>query len=226
MKRWEIAVAVVFSAGLIGITWAGWTQFGIVEILGFITGAVGVWLTVKENIWNWPLGIINSAFLLVVFLSAGLYADTSLQVIYIVLGFLGWYWWLHGGQHKTQLPVSGGRPAELAIVAGLVVIVTAGMTIVLQMVNDSAPFLDAFTTTLSLAAQYMLTRKLVENWYVWITADIIYIGLYASRALYLTSILYVIFLFMCMAGLAGWRKTLAKHQAKYSYQPVVESLHG
>lgn len=78
----------------------------------------------------------------------------------------------------------------------------------MQSVNDSTPFLDALTTVLSLVAQYMLTRKLLENWYVWITVDVIYIGLYIYKDLYLTGFLYAIFLCMCIVGLVQWRKAL------------------
>ena len=98
MKRWEIAVMVLGSAALLLGTWTKLLPLGLTETLGFVTGAVGVWLTVKENIWNWPIGIANSAFFVVLFFGARLFADMSLQVIYIILGFLGWYWWLSGHQ--------------------------------------------------------------------------------------------------------------------------------
>jgi nicotinamide mononucleotide transporter len=175
------------------------------EVLAFITGAVTVWLTVRQHIWLWPIGIANNLFFIVVFFQARLYADMSLQVVYIVLSILGWYWWLHGGEQHTALSVS--RAGWRTIVGcGLVLVVgTAGMTVFLERVNDSAPLLDALTTVLSLIAQYLLTRKLLENWLVWMTADVIYIGLYGSRELYLTAVLYALFLAMCVAGLHAWR---------------------
>lgn len=81
------------------------------------------------------------------------------------------------------------------------------MTLYLIHVKDSAPFLDALTTVLSLAAQYLLTRKLIENWYVWLAADVVYVGLYVSRHLYLTAFLYALYLLMCVAGLRAWRRS-------------------
>jgi nicotinamide mononucleotide transporter len=87
------------------------------------------------------------------------------------------------------------------------------MTLFLRSVGGAAPFFDALTTTLSLAAQYLLTRKLIENWYIWITADIIYIGLYINRELYLTSALYALFLVLCLLGLRQWRQSLATEPA-------------
>ena len=200
-------LGVIASAALI---WAALTHHGemdITEVLGFITGAVSVWLTVKENVWNWPVGIATSAFYVVVFFHARLFADSSLNVFYVVLGFLGWYWWLRGGEKRTVLHIARTSRRSALVLIGLGVMATGAMTVFLTNVHDSAPFFDAVTTVLSLIAEYMLARKLLENWGVWITADVIYIGLYAYRSLYLTSILYALFLTMCVVGFIGWRRT-------------------
>jgi nicotinamide mononucleotide transporter len=172
-----------------------------------------VWLTVLANIWNWPIGIANSAFYLVVFLNVRLFADMSLQLVYIVLGFLGWYWWLRGGEQHGKLAVRRVHLPEAATLALAVAAATVGMAAYLRTIHDSAPALDAFTTCLSLGAQYLLTRKLLENWYLWVTVDAVYIGLYAWRGLYLTSLLYLIYGTMCVIGLREWRKTLAADAA-------------
>ncbi len=180
----------------------------ITEVLGFVTGAWGVWLTVKRNIWNWPIGILNNGFFLILFVRAHLFADSSLQVVYLVLEVLGWYWWLRGGTGKTELPISRTGPRAALSLAAILVVATAGMTVGLARVDDAAPFWDALTTVLSLIAQYMLTRKLLENWTVWILADIVYVGLYAAKGLPLTAVLYALFLAMCVAGLLQWRAAL------------------
>jgi nicotinamide mononucleotide transporter len=210
MRRFELVgwgVGGVASAALIWSALTHHSEMEITEVLGFITGAVAVWLTVKENVWNWPVGIANSVFYVVVFFHARLFADSSLNALYVVLGFLGWYWWLKGGEHRAVLHVSRASKLSAGILAGIGVIATAGMTVFLTSVHDSAPFLDALTTVLSLIAEYMLARKLLENWWVWITADVIYIGLYAYRSLYLTAILYALFLAMCIVGFVRWRRT-------------------
>ena len=192
------------------------------EVLGFITGALCVWLTVKENIWNWPIGIANSAFYVIIFLQSRLFADMSLQVIYIILGFLGWYWWLKGGENRSMLKVSKASYRSLITISGISIIATFFMTRYLQSINDSAPFLDALTTVMSLAAQYLLTKKNIENWYVWISADVIYIGLYASRSLYLTSGLYLVYLIMCISGLKMWKQSAISNriQKGESYEAI------
>jgi nicotinamide mononucleotide transporter len=210
MRRLERIGWVVGAIASLALIWSSLSHRGemdITEVLGFITGAVSVWLTVKQNVWNWPIGIANSAFYVIVFVHARLFADSSLNVLYVALGFLGWYWWLKGGERRSALKV--GRISRLSVIvlAAIGLAGTASMTVFLASIHDSAPFLDALTTMLSLIAEYMLARKLLENWGVWITADVIYIGLYAYRSLYLTAILYALFLTMCIVGLVSWRRT-------------------
>lgn len=179
-----------------------------IEVFGFVTGALSVWLAVKENVWNWPFAVANAVFFFVLFLEHRLYGDMALQVVFFGLAVLGWYRWLRGGEHHSRLTVSTITPRVTAGTAVFIVAATAVMTVYLRRVNDAAPFLDALTTVLSLAGQYLLTKKILENWYVWIAADVLYIGLYLQRGLYLTTVLYVIFLGMCLAGVIEWRRAL------------------
>ncbi len=180
----------------------------VAELLGFVTGAASVWLTVLARIANFGVGIANSAFFLVLFLTARLYADSGLQVVYIVLGFTGWWQWLHGGQDRGALVVA--RSGRRLLAAGVVFVIAAtwGLTVLLRAAHDIAPFWDALTTALSLAAQFLLNVKKIENWAFWIAADLIYIPLYVVKRLDLTAIVYVLFLGMCGAGVAAWRRGL------------------
>jgi nicotinamide mononucleotide transporter len=180
----------------------------VAELLGFVTGAASVWLTVLARISNFPVGIANSAFFLVLFFSARLFADSGLQVVYIALGFTGWWQWLHGGQDRSRLMVARSGWQLLAACAVFVALATCGLTVLLQAAHDIAPFLDALTTALSLAAQFLLNCKRIENWACWIAADLIYIPLYVVKRLDLTAIVYVLFLAMCFAGVAAWRRAM------------------
>lgn len=221
MKNFLYILSILISLVLLAGAWFHFLPLGMTEVLGFITGALCVWLTVKQNIWNWPIGIANSAFFVVLFWNAKLFADMGLQFVYIALGFYGWYWWLHGGKNKGTLHVSSVTKNHVIVLGLITVVATYGMTLFLRSVHDSAPFLDALTTLLSLVAQYMLTKKLLQNWYVWITADVIYIGLYAFRELYLTSALYAIFMIMCIAGLKQWSKSLRIQNKELAVHPGV-----
>jgi len=184
-------------------------QVTAAELLGFVTGAASVWLTVLARVSNFPVGIANSAFFLALFLSARLYADSALQVVYIVLGFTGWWQWLHGGRDGGRLTVARSGPWLLAGCAAFVLAATWGLTVLLGAAHDVAPFWDALTTAISLAAQFLLNAKRIETWAFWIAADLVYIPLYAVKRLELTALVYVLFLGLCGAGVSAWRRALS-----------------
>lgn len=181
----------------------------VAELLGFVTGAASVWLTVLARISNFPVGIANSAFFLVLFASSRLFADSGLQVVYIALGFAGWWQWLHGGLERSRLTVARSGWRLLASCVALAALATWGLTVLLEAAHDIAPFWDALTTALSLAAQYLLNLKKLQNWYLWIAADVLYVPLYFTKVLYLTGIVYVLFLSMCFMGLRVWLRQIA-----------------
>lgn len=190
---------VLFTMGSDAVTWA--------ELLGFVTGAACVALTVANRIENFPVGIANSAFFLVLFASSRLWADSGLQVVYIVLGFVGWWQWAFGGARRTALRVGSATRPQLAACAVWVVLGTIGLTFLLRWADDAAPFWDALTTALSLAAQYLLNARKVQTWWFWIAADVVYVPLYFSRDLNLTGIVYILFLGLAVTGYVQWRRT-------------------
>lgn len=210
MKTIVSTAAIIAALVLIVGSLTGKLPLSPIEVFGFITGAVCVWLTVKQNIWSWPIGIANNIFFIVLFWNARLFADMGLQVIYIVLGMLGWYWWLKGGTGKTTLHVSRTPIRQWFVILPIAAISTFVMQKYLASVGDSAPFLDALTTVMSLVAQYLLSRKYLENWYIWMAADVIYIGLYFAKALPLTAVLYAIFFGMCVMGYRSWKQSIVQ----------------
>ena len=179
------------------------------EIVGVAFGAVAVWLTVRENIWCWPTGLVNVGLFIVVFYRARLYADMGLQVVYVALCLYGWYAWLHGGRDHGALRVS--RTPSRVLSVTLVLVAGAGLVLGLALrrhTDASLPFWDSATTSGSLAAQWMQTRKWIENWVVWIAVDVVYVGVYLYKDLYLTAALYAVFLVLAVMGLVKWKKTL------------------
>jgi len=193
---------------LLGLVQRNW-----VELLGFLSGALCVWLLVKENIWNWPIGIANNIFYIFIFFRSGLYADMGLQFVYISIAVYGWWNWLHGGRDHSELSVSRASPAMLIAYMALAGAVTAALYSLLRHTPSTVPLADGFTTALFLTAQYMMSRKLVENWWFWIVGDGFAIGLYLYKDLFLTAVLYSIFTAMCVLGLIQWQKT-AKRQER------------
>lgn len=176
------------------------------EFLGFVTGGLCVALVVRRNILNFPIGIANNVFFLVLFASASLWAVSALQVLYIALGIAGWWQWLHGRGEAGDLVVRRTGRTELAACGAFLVLGTGLLYVVLTAADDAAPFLDAFTTCLALVAQWLLNTRRIESWYFWIVADCIYIPLYLSKGLVLTAAVYVLFLGLCVAGLRSWTR--------------------
>jgi nicotinamide mononucleotide transporter len=222
MKTLEYAVLSVLSAVVLLATYVGWLPYGMVEILGSVTGAVGVYLVIKEHIWNYPIGIANNVFYILVFFNSRLYADMSLQVIYIAFAIHGWYSWLRGGENKTALRITRASATTLLWTLAFVPVTTVLLRWLLIKFNGAAPFLDAFTTALSLAAQYLLNRKHLENWHIWILADIVYVPMYYSRHLAPTAVLYAIFLMMAFAGLMNWRQLYKRADWGTAISPDIE----
>jgi nicotinamide mononucleotide transporter len=190
------------------------------EIAGFVTGALCVWLLVRRNIWNFPVGIANNLLFVWLFLHAGLYADSGLQLVYVALAVAGWYWWLKGGrEHRGVAVADPSRPALIACLAAVGVVWALLQWGLLRWTNSTVAGWDAVTTALSLVAQFMLSRKWIANWWLWIAADVIYIPLYAYKGLWLTAGLYAVFLGMCIAGLVQWRAA----QPQERHVPLAET---
>lgn len=181
----------------------------LLEVFGFLTGALCVWLLVRQNIWNWPLGIANNLVFIVLFYRHGLYADVGLQGFYIAISIYGWWSWLHGSKDHGALAVSRVKPVVGALLLLAVAAITAGLTWLLRRyTNSTVPVLDSLITALSLVAQFMMTRKWIENWPVWITANCLSVGLLIYKGLYVTSALYLVYQVLCVMGLLEWRRAL------------------
>lgn len=198
---------ILAASAVLVAAYARWLPIPVTEAWGFATGGLCVWLVVRENVWNWPIGLANNVVFFVLFLQSRLFADMALQVLYFGLGLYGWLNWLFGGAQRTPLKISRTTRTEWVVLALGIPLGTWALSAILIAVNGAAPFWDALTTVLSIAAQYLLCRKRLENWYLWIVADIIYVPLYMSRDLVLTGVLYAVFLVMCLVGLRGWSRT-------------------
>ena len=189
----------------------------IAEILGFLTGAINVWLLARQNIWNWPVGLANNALYVAVFLRAGLYGDAGLQLFYITLGVYGWSLWARranrGGASGAALSVTRtSRAAWLWLIPTTALAALALRFFLARFTDSTVPAWDGLTTALSLAATYGQAKKYVESWWIWILADLVYIPLYVYKDLKLTALLYLVFLLLCIVGLRNWERTLREAQ--------------
>lgn len=179
------------------------------EVAGFLTGVLGVALMARQHVWAWPVSLVNVALYAVVFRDARLYADMGLQVIYFVLCAYGWYHWTRGAGPAAQLPVT--RAPRGALIGGGAVALLACLALgaSLGRFTDAAlPYLDSALGAFSLVAQWLQTRKWIENWLLWIAVDLVYVGMYVFKGLYLTAALYVVFLVLAVLGWLAWRTSL------------------
>jgi nicotinamide mononucleotide transporter len=179
------------------------------ETLAAAFGVVSVYLSVRQNIWSWPTAIVNVGLYAFVFHESRLYADMGLQVVYIIISFYGWYEWLYGGKNRTELKVSRTSSGLGLLLAAIGIVSTFALGTVLHRTTNAAlPYLDSATTSTSLVAQWMMTKKLLENWIVWVTVDVVYIGMFIYKSLYVTALLYLVFLILSVMGYRQWRATL------------------
>lgn len=176
------------------------------EVLGFSTGVLNVWLVTREHLLSWPIGMLNAVFYLLVFARAGLYADTGLQGVYFVLSALGWWRWQRGGEAGAPLAISRAQSADWIRIAAAIGTAWITLAMVTSRIPGAAmPWVDAGLVALSLVAQWLMTRKVLEHWLLWIVANVGYIALFFVRGLLLTSVLYVIFLGLATYGFFSWR---------------------
>ena len=181
------------------------------ELFAAVVGAVSVWLSVRQKIWSWPTGIVNVVLYAVVFYQAKLYADMGLQVVYAALSVYGWYEWLYGGEGRTELRVTRTGLRLGALLTLIALAGSAALGSFLHHETDAAlPYMDAFLSGTSLVAQWMMTRKLVENWLVWIAVDVLYVGMFVFKGLYLTAGLYAVFLALAVKGYLDWRRSMSE----------------
>ena len=175
--------------------------FTPLEIAAVLFILANVILAIYENIWTWPTGIVGVLLYLVVNWRAHLYANAILQIIYFVLSIHGWYEWLHGGKNKTELHVSRATlRIWLATIVGGALLTAPIWYLLMRTGNSSSPVMDASTTAYSIVGQVLLNTKVAENWIVWFIVDVVYVVIYVQQALYLTAVLYAVFVVLCVWG--------------------------
>lgn len=196
-----------------------------VELLGTLTGLISVILAGRNKISNYPIGIINIILFFILFYQIQMYSDMFEQVYYLVVSIIGWYLWLNPKKEedknkKDTLRITKNSNKENLVYVIITVLGTIGLGWFMQNVNDflpslfpvaaSFPYLDAFTTILSLLAMYMLAKRKIGNWYLWILVDVIAVVLYFVKDVKLLSIEYFIFLVNAIISFMYWKKVMKK----------------
>ena len=186
---------------------AGFMGASTIEIVASSAGFICVYLLIKRNIWNFFFGFIQVSLFSWVFFSAKLYSDAMLHLLYIGLQVYGWWNWSHHKDQQAELIVVRTRAKDVAIWAGVCLLGALILGTLMDTYTDASfAYPDAFTTSTSIVAQFLLTRRHLLNWMFWIVVDIVAIGIYLQKGLYPTSLLYLVFLIMCCFGQYSWWK--------------------
>lgn len=185
-----------------------------IEIAAFVLGVINVALVVRRSIWNYPFALVMVVLYARIFYDAKLYSDALLQFFFFAVNLYGWWAWGRAAASEGTIVVERmTMRVRLGWAAGVAVAIIVWASLVQRYTDAALPWWDATAAIVSVAAQIMLSRRLLENWVLWIAVDILSIGLYAVKGLWLTMALYVIFLLLAVWGLIDWRRAERRQAA-------------
>ena len=182
-------------------------QTSPLEWFGTITGFLCVYLAAKQHVLNWPIAILSIAAYTLLFFRYKLYGDAALQVYFLVTSIYGWYYWVKQKEENQQAISSLTISETLKIIAFSIVLSGALGVFLDRFTNTDVPYIDGTCTAISLVAQFLLTRKIIQNWVLWVVVDSCYIPLYLYKDLALTAVLYTLYLVLATLGYLNWRRT-------------------
>ena len=184
----------------------------IIEIFGFITGVVGVYLTLKEKLLCFPVGLVNVILSLYLFYVQKLYADAIQQFVYIILLSYGWYHWQHGKEKDNSVSITRSSTSFFisSLTGGVLVAFLLGYF--LKVYTDASfPWIDSSATAAAFVAQWFVAKKKIENWILWIFVNLSYIAIYAYKSLWFYVLLFIIYLVLSFWGYKSWKQQLLKN---------------
>jgi nicotinamide mononucleotide transporter len=189
-----------------------------------LTGGVAVWLSTKENVWSWVLGLVNVTLAFVLFYQIQLYPDMLLQVFFFVTNVIGWWQWkfpkTNEANLKNELKISRLDTKQVVVMVAIGLLGTAVLGTFASHLHawlpsvfslpTAFPYMDSFTTVMSIVATFMLIRKKIEAWFTWLLVDVISTYIYYLKDVKLYALLYLIFCFIAIYGAYNWSKTYKK----------------
>jgi nicotinamide mononucleotide transporter len=181
----------------------------LIETIAVALGLINITLIIRRSIWNYPFGIAMVLLYAHIFWTAKLYSDAGLQLFFFVVQFYGWWSWAQRQQDDGLIAVDQmTAAARIACVSGSAVAIVLWGGLMSRLTDAAYSYWDGAIATLSVAAQIMMVRRLVENWWWWIIVDVLAIGLFAVKGLWLTAGLYVVFLAVAVFGLIAWQRRI------------------
>lgn len=196
-------------------------SFKIIEIIAVVFGVLSVWYAHKENIWVFPFGIINVLIYIYICISAQLYANAGINVVYFLTNVYGWYNWSRTNDEQGILQISRNTNIQNLLWFLSAIILYGVIVWILHTVNQDdplyldsiLPWIDGMNTSFFLCATVLMTMKKIENWWFWIAGNVLSIPVYFSQGLYFTSLQYAIFLVIAVMGLREWNKRWAERRS-------------
>lgn len=191
-----------------------WVSNNYIELSGTVFGLLYILLSIKQNIWCWPAGLITSALYIYVFFVTKFYADMSLQVYYLFVSIYGWYHWMYGAKNNKHdaLKISKTNQKTALVLLLITILLFVLISYILVNYTDSTvPYWDSFTTAASIVATWMLARKMIEHWLIWIVVDTVSLGLYIYKGLYPTVILFAVYTILAILGYIAWKRKIQQN---------------
>jgi nicotinamide mononucleotide transporter len=179
------------------------------EIAAVLLALAYLVLAIREHVACWLAAIFSTGIYLVLMFRAGLYMESALQVFYIAMAVYGWYSWKHGAEPGEELRVSSW-PLQRHVLPVLMILVASTVSgyLLARFTNAAMPYLDSFTTWGAIVSTWMVARKIIQNWHYWFVIDSVSVYLYLGRGLYLTALLFMLYLVLIVIGLQQWKKHL------------------
>lgn len=189
-----------------------------IEIIGTLVGIIYLWLEYRASIYLWVASIIMPAIYLYVYYNAGLYADFGINIYYLLIALYGWAAWRYGfhlfgskKKEEKELAITHTSRRVWGKLALTYIAAQCAITYILVNYTDSTvPWWDSFTTALSIVGMWMLARKYIEQWWVWLVVDAVSAWLYIYKGLYFTAVLYAVYAIISIFGYFKWRKLMQK----------------
>ena len=193
------------------------------DILGSIFALISTLYYIKADKLAWPIGLVAICINGILYFQTGIYGDMSLEGIYFVSTFYGWYQWSRGGNNHAELEITHLTKNNAFLLTTIAVISISNPAYTLiHFTNSQVPYWDATTTVLSLVAQWLICKKIIECWIMWFIVDALYVGLYIYKGIPAHSVLLIIYLGLAVAGYIRWYR-LMKKESNYS-DPVIPDI--
>lgn len=184
------------------------------EAVGALLGFIYLYLEYRASIWLWPAGIVLPAIYIFIYFDAGIYANLAINIYYLLAAMYGWYYWLYGGKRQinsnNEVLAISFMPERFYFPVILVFIVTflAIVWLLMYFTDSSVPWIDGFTTALSIIGMWMLARKYIEQWWLWVLVNTVSCVLYINKELYSTFLLFAVSAVVSLSGYFKWRRMM------------------